>query len=161
MISLYSSQETEQMKKRAGISLFVALAFLCGGLILCVSLCARVNTGNAHAMFLRVVTAFTLAGWCAILLLRLQYFPARAEYRHALYLNAGEAEECRGVLSVSRQRFRIPRSVTVRRIVLRQGEEEIHLSVNARLAHRLPPDGTCVRVRQTQQFVTAWEACDE
>ena len=161
MTPLYTTHESQIMKNRARVTLLAALAFLCGGMILCVSLCGQVRTGNEKQMFLRVVTAFTLAGWCAILLLRLGYAPARAECRHALHLAAGEAKEYQGVIRVSPQAFKIPRSIYVQKAVLQQEDDAVTLHVNARLAHRLPPDGTSIRVQTVKQFITAYEVCDE
>ena len=51
------------------------------------------------------------------------------------------------------------RHLWVRGRILRQRKPA--LSLNARLARRMPPDGTRVRVRTVRRYITAFEVCDE
>ena len=55
----------------------------------------------------------------------------------------------------------LPRSIAVRRALLTENGETTALSLNARLARRMPPDGTRVRVRTVRRYITAFEVCDE
>ena len=66
-------------------------------------------------------------------------------------------KEYEGELRVAPGAFRIPRSITVRKASVRQGEETVSLSIDASLARCLPPDGTWVRVKAVRKYITAFE----
>ena len=159
MIFFYSQAETLRVDRRAKVSLYVSFALLLSALIACVVLCARVNTGNAETMLYTVIGVFTLAGWIAILLLRLVYFPSAAVCRHMKSILGGEEDEMEGSLSLSPAAFQIPKGILARKVSLAaEGEEEPRkLNIDARLVKKLPPDGTRVRVRTVRKFITAVE----
>ena len=159
MIFFYSQAEALRVERRAKISLYVSFALVLSALIACVVLCTRVNTGNAAAMLYTVIGVFTLAGWVAILLLRLVYFPSAAAGRHMKSILGGEEEEGEGSLSLSPAAFQIPKGILARKVSLAvEGEEEPRkLNIDARLVKKLPPNGTRVRVRTVRKFITAIE----
>ena len=159
MISFYSQTEVLRVDRRAKTSLYISLALLLSALIACAALCTRVNTGNAETMLYTVIGIFTLAGWIAILLLRLVYFPSAAVCRHMKSILGGEEEEWEGVLSLSPAAFQIPKGIVARKVSLAvEGEEEPRkLNIDDRLVKKLPPDGTRARVRTVRKFITAIE----
>ncbi len=159
MIFFYSHADALRMNRRAKISLYTSFALLLSALIACVILCTQVNTGNAERMLYLVIGLFTVAGWIAILLLRLIYFPSAAVCRHMKSILAGEEEEMEGRLSLSSTAFQIPKGILARKVSLAvEGEEETRkLNIDDRLMKKLPPDGTRVRVRTVRKFITAIE----
>ena len=159
MISFYSQAEALRVDRRAKTSLYISFALLFSALIACIVLCTQVNTGNAEAMLYTVIGLFTLAGWIAILLLRLVYFPSAAICRHVKSILGGEEEEWKGVLSLSPAAFQIPKGIVARKVTLSvEGEEEPRkLNIDDRLVKKLPTDGTRVRVRAVRKFITAIE----
>ena len=71
---------------------------------------------------------------------------------------ADETEvEYEGVLRLSHGTFQIPKSIAVRKVNIRQEEETVSLNIDARLARRLPLDGTSVRVMTVRKYITAFE----
>ena len=82
MIFLYTQADALRMDRRAKVCLYFSIGLLLSALITCIVLCTQVNTGNAERMLYLVIGLFTLAGWIAILLLRLIYFPSAAVCRH-------------------------------------------------------------------------------
>lgn len=157
MLTFYSPAEAERLSRRSRISLFTACALLLLALAVCVALCCRVNTGNAQTMLYAVIGTFTLAGWAAIVLLRLAWAPSAARYRHVKSILTGETVELEGTLRLTSAFFQIPKGIAVRKAVLEDGEETRSLNVDARLVKQLPPDGTRVRVRVVRKFITAVE----
>ena len=159
MISLYSQADALRMDRRAKVSLYVSIGLLLSALIICIVLCAQVNTGNAERMLYTVIGLFTVAGWIAILLLRLIYFPSAAICRHMKSILGGAEEELEGRLSLSPAAFQIPKGILARKISLAvEGEEEPRkLNIDDRLVKKLPPDGTRVRIRTVRKFITAIE----
>ena len=153
MISLYSQADALRMDRRAKVSLYVSIGLLLSALIICIVLCAQVNTGNAERML------YTVIGWIAILLLRLIYFPSAAVCRHMKSIIGGAEEELEGFLSLSPAPFQIPKGILARKVSLAvEGEEETRkLNINDRFVKKLPPDGTRVRVRTVRKFITAIE----
>ena len=157
MIVLYSQPEAQRQGKRAKRSLWTAGAALAAALILCTALCFRVNTANAERMLYTVILLFTCAGWIAILLLRLVYFPSAAVSRHMKSILGGEEEELEGNLTLTRDAFQIPKGILVRKAMLTQEDETRTLNLDARYVQQLPPPGTRVRVRIVRKFITAIE----
>lgn len=157
MIFLYSQAEALRMGRRASISLYVSCALLAAALAACAALCAGVNTGNAEAMLYTVIGLFTLAGWAAILLLKLIWLPSAAACRHMKSMLAGEEEEAEGRIALTPAAFQIPRGIVARRVTLTGEKETKTLNMDGRLVKKLPPDGTRVRVRTVRKFITAIE----
>ena len=161
MVSLYSTQAMEGMKRKSRLGAAAALLLMGAALALCVFFCARVKTGNEYRLFSCTVGVFTVAGWGAIFLLRCVILPAHAEYRHMQGILKGETEEYSGVLSLSGAAFAIPRSITVKKVKLTQDGQELSLHVDASLARRLPPSGSRVRLKTVRKYITAYEVCHE
>ena len=157
MTVLYSQAEAQRMGKRAKWSLWAAGAVLASALIICAALCFRVNTANAERMLYTVIILFAFAGWTAIFLLRLAYFPSAAICRHMKSILVGEEEELEGNLTLTRDAFQIPKGILVRKAALEQEGETRTLNLDARYADQLPPPGTRVRVRIVRKFITAFE----
>ncbi len=157
MIVFYSQADALRQERRAKISRAAACALLAGALIACAALCARVNTGNAERMLYTVIGLFTLAGWIAIFLLRLVYFPSAAVFRHIKSILGEEETELEGKLALTPDAFQIPKGILVRKAAL-EGEDETRvLNLAARFEKKLPPRGTHVRVRVVRKFITAVE----
>ena len=157
MVFLYSRADALRMDRRAKISLYVSFSLLLSALIACIVLCTRVNTGNAERMLYLVIGLFTLAGWIAILLLRLIYFPSAAVCRHMNSIIDGEEKELEGSITLSPAAFQIPKGILARKVSLAAEDETHMLNVDDRLVKNLPPDGTRVRVRVVRKFITAIE----
>ena len=161
MVSLYSKDEKNRMKKRAMLFLMIACAVLGGALIACIVLCTQVRTANAERLLYWSIGLFTAAGWFFILMISLGYKPFQAEYRHMEGILNGAEESWEGRLTVSPVSFRIPKSIVIRKVTLTDGEEKVTLNVDARFAKSLPQDGSRVRVKTVRKYITAVEACDE
>ena len=157
MVFLYSQADALRVDRRARASLIAALSLLAAALIVCSALCANVRTGNAERMLYTVIGLFTLAGWAAILLLRLVYFPSAAVSRHMKSILNGEEEEMEGRLSLTSAAFQIPKGILVRKAALDTEGETRALNLDARFVKKLPPEGTRVRVRVVRKFITAIE----
>ena len=161
MQALYSQEEANRMGKRARTSLrFVCGLMLCA-LAVCVFLCTRVRTGNAEGLLIAVIALFTGAGWIGILVLSLLYRPSLAKYRHMTHILSDPMEEAEGTIALLPGAFQIPKSILIRKVSLTAGEDRITLNLDARLAGRLPKNGTRVRVRTAKKYITAIEVLDE
>ena len=159
MIRLYTPEAAQRWKRRASLTRAIAPSLVALALIVCIILCTMVNTANAQQMMFACMGLFTLAGWTCILLLYCVYAPAQAQALHigGMFTQAEEAHE--GLLRVHRDSFRIPKSVTVRKVTLDTAEGPLSLSVSAALAEQLPQNGTRVRVRTVRKFIVAYEVC--
>lgn len=157
MKEMYSLRAADAWKskaaKRLGLMLFVAAA----ALGLCIFLCCRVNTKNAEKMMIAVMALSICAGWAVMLLYAYAYRPARTRAEHMRGILTGDKEMFYGVLQRTKEVFSIPKSVTVRKIALKNGEEKHLLHVDTALVRQLPPDGTRVGVETVRKFITAWE----
>ena len=161
MISLYTTEEAQRLRRHAGISARTAAIVFLLAFAACIALCFFVRTANASRMLIRVIVLFTLGGWAAILLLNLVYYPARAGYTHMEGILAGETEVREGRLLILPGAFRIPKSITVRKVNLETEGETLHLSVLCGKVNQLPANGSRVRVCTVRNYITAFEVCDE
>lgn len=160
MTFLYSPEKLKRTERRekTGRALVWGLSFVF--LAACVFFCLNTRMGNEREMMTAAVVLSVLGGWTVMGIAFFYWLPARAEYRHMQGILEGQEEEAEGVLRRTDSWFSIPRSVTVRRILLTQDGGELALQADAPLCRLLPPDGTRVRVRTVRRFITAWEAYD-
>lgn len=139
-------------------------AVLCGlaaaALVCFAALCLLTRTGNARTMLFLAMAGSVLAGWAVIALWLFAMEPARSELSHLEGLAGEEPEVREGRFFLTGDRFRIPRSVRVRKIRLETGTESLSLNLNDRLADRMPPDGSRVRVETARKFITGMEVLE-
>lgn len=161
MIELYTAQEAAKMKAQAKRGKWTALGILIFSMAACAFLCFRVNTRNAHALFITVLALSILGGWAAILVYALRASPAKVQAAHIENALQGPAEEFEGVFRLGTETLQIPKSIAIRKAYLDGGEEPLALNVNARFAGQMPPDGSRVRVRCAHRYIFAYEVQDE
>ena len=126
---LYSDADMARMRahvRRWGRAL---LALAAGALAVCVTLVCLANTKNAQRMELATIIVSTVAGWIGIYCGVFIWARSRRELAHAEMLRGEERERVEGAVTVTDERFTIRRSVTVRRVIVRQGEETHRLLV--------------------------------
>lgn len=157
MIRLYTLEAAQQWKRRAWLTFALALGLVALALVVNIVLCTMVNTGNAVALQTACIALFTLAGWACILLLYFVYAPAKAQAVHMAGMFSAPGESYEGVLTVHRDSFHIPRSVTVRKATLETAQGPVSLSVSAGLVHKLPKNGSALRVTTVRKYITGYE----
>ena len=160
MTELYPSGETQRLKKRARCLTWLAWLLAAAALLCCIVCCARVTTLHALRLQWTAVIVSTAAGWSIMLLYSLAIAPPNPLWLHAEGLQKGAVEVYTGVLMVSGESFRIPHSVTVRKVLL-EGDESVSLNVVADKARQLPKNGTRIRITAVRRYITAWEVCYE
>lgn len=157
MVRLYTPESARYWKHRATFLFAFSIALVVLALAVNIILCTRVNTANAQTMQIACITLFTLAGWACILLLWFAYTPAKALAVHIGGMFSAESEIHEGVLTIHKESFRIPKSVTVRKATLATAEGPLALSVSAALVPQLPKSGTSVRVTTVRKYITGYE----
>ena len=133
------------------------LAVSLTGLLAFILLCVLTRTGNASLMLELGWICLILSGWSAIALSVCGLKPAKARLTHWEGLLRGEPVLREGVFRMTAERFRIPRSVAVRRVLLRSGDEELRLNLDEDWVSLAPPDGSSVRLLTVRKFVTGTE----
>ncbi len=157
MIRLYTPQAARYWKRRATFLLGFSIGLVVLALVVNIILCTRVNTANAQMLQITTIALFTLAGWACILLIWFAYTPAKAVAVHIGGMFSAESETHEGVLTIHKDSFRIPKSVTVRKATLETAEGPLPLSVSAALVPQLPKSGTAVRVTTVRKYITGYE----
>lgn len=157
MIRLYTPESARRWKRRASLALGLAFGLVGLGLAVCIFLCTRVNTANSQALLFACIAVFTLCGWACILLLTFAYAPAKAQAIHIGGMFSAQSETFEGVLTVHRESFRIPKSVTVRKATLQTAEGDFSLNVCAALVPQLPRNGATVRLTAVRRYITGYE----
>lgn len=124
IVELYTDGDLEKLKKRIRGWTGALCALGAAALAACVTLAALTNTLNAAKMELACVLVSTLAGWLIIYLAVFKVVAGRRELRHAEMLRSEERERLEGSVTVTRERFKIRKSVPVRRVELRSADGE-------------------------------------
>lgn len=145
---LYSPEDLPRLEKK--IKRERAWVWSVGGLTLClcVLFCALTTTANAGRMELATVICSCLGGWLVIYRRTFGLQATRHELTHAAYLLEEEpGGTLRGRLSVTRERLRIKNSISLRILLLDDGEKQLRLKVNETRVEALKPwDGRDVTV---------------
>ena len=134
-----------------------AWAFGLAGLLGFILLCIFTRTGNAALMLRLGWACLIVSGLGVILLLAFGLMPEKARLTHWEGLMQAEPEWREGVFRVTAERFRIPRSVVTRRVLLERGEEELRLNLDESWVPQAPPEGALVRIATVRKFVIGAE----
>lgn len=153
----YTELRAQQLKKRAQRYGIMIAAVLAGTLAGCVFLCAQVNTGNASRLLPITIGLSTLGGWAALLMLVFGRKPAKAQAAHMTGLLDAAQEEYTGTLTVSREVFAIPGSISVCKAKLKTEQENLSFNLNARYGSKLPDLSKPVRIAVRRTFITGVE----
>ena len=157
MIRLYTPESARRWKRRAALLMSLALGLVALALVINIILCTKITTANAQTLQGVCIGLFTLAGWSCILLLYFAYTPAKAQAVHMAGMFSAPSETFEGTLTIHKDSFRIPRSVTVRKATLETADGPLSLSVCAALVPRLPGNGTRVRLTTVRKYITGYE----
>ncbi len=157
MNAWYSPERAQALGRRARLCKWLMIFLALGTLAGCVFFLTRVTTGNAQRLLAATVILSTLGGWAVLLLHAFVLRPLRAQAGHVRSLLGGEGGQYTGRLTVSRDGFRIPGSIVVRKARLETEGETLTFDLNAAWVRSLPPEGTLVRVRTVRRFITAVE----
>lgn len=157
MKKLYSMEAAGAWKKKARLWKYLMLLTGAAALAVCIFLCTKVDGMNADRLLLPVIAISVLAGWAVMLLYVYAFHPARARAEHMLGVMAGEEEMFAGVLKRTGETFAIPKSVTVKKMTLTDGENKMLFHADSAVARQLPPDGTKVRLCTVRKFITGYE----
>ena len=126
--------------------------------VLFLVLCFFIRTGNRQAMHAALLLSTGIVGGAAVAVRVLLTVPARRELSHLEMLRNGSKEILEGILTVSPESVRIPKSVRVRRVILETGAERpALLNVDERWVGRMPPDGSSVRLVTVHSYIAGVE----
>lgn len=125
IVELYSDADMERMKERIKCWTVALCVLGAAALGVCVTLAALTNTLNAMRMELSAVAVSTVAGWIVIYFAVFKVAAGRREFRHADMLRSEERERVEGAVTVTPERFRIRKSVPVRRVEVRSADGEV------------------------------------
>ena len=113
---LYTDAELEKLRRKIK-AWTVALAVISAvGLAVCVTLAVLTNTANAQRMELYAIAVSIAVGWFVIYCACFAVGSSRRELAHAGTLRDGERERTEGRVTVTRQRLRIKKSITAKRV---------------------------------------------
>ena len=128
--------------------------------ILFVTLCLMTRTGNARVMHAVLLAVTGVLGGTAVAVYLLLLRPVRRERKHLEMLRKGEKTYLEGLLTVTEDSFRIPKSVRVRRVLLETGGTDARpmmLNVDERWVNRMPPNGSRIRAVAVHSYLAGAE----
>lgn len=155
-----NEEAVQHSKARVRRNKRILCALTVAMLVSFVVLCLLTRTGNARAMLYLAMAETVLCGWGIIAFWLFSAEPSQAEEQHLAGLAQLEPETREGRLFMTESAFRIPRSVRIRKVRLETENESLSLNLNERLAHRMPPDGSRVRVETARKFITGVEVLE-
>ena len=156
MIEFYTPDSLILWKKRANLLKAILITLMTVSLLAAIVMCFFVSSKTAGRLLSAIIIECTLSGWIAILVLNLHYLPAHREYRHILHIIYEEKISSEGEISVSPMEFPIPKSISIRKVTLKDGEDTQTFSVNSRFVNLLPKSGR-VRVQHAKGYITGIE----
>ncbi len=156
MTQLYTEKRLLLLKKRAGILKAFLITLMTLALAAAIVMCFFVSSKTAGRLLSAIIIECTLSGWIAILVLNLACLPAHREYRHILHIIHEEKIAAEGEISISPMEFPIPKSISIRKVTLKDGEDTQTFSVNSRFVNLLPKSGR-VRVQSAKGYITGIE----
>ncbi len=169
MESFISRQELAKLQNRSRTGTWVFRGLAAGTLALFIILCLIIRTANARTVTWAMFISMTLLGWLCIGLYMNMVRPARAKAGHLEMLLSGEPEEYEGILRMTGRPVQVPKSIRVRRVTL-EGEqgpnpteepEKKRLNLDESMAGRMPAEGSRVRVRAVNDYITGLEVLEE
>lgn len=156
MNDFYTHDALIRWKKRAKHLKAFLITLMTLALAAAIVMCFFVSSKTAGRLLLAIIIEFTLSGWISILVLNLAYLPAVREYRHMEHIIEEEKCSSEGYISLSPMEFQIPKSISIRKLTLTNGENVETLSVNSRFAGALAKSGY-VLVQHAKGYVTGIE----
>ena len=156
MIEFYTPDSLILWKKRAKRLQAFLIVLMTLSLLAAIVMCFFVSSKTAGRLLSAIIIEFTLSGWIAILVLNLHYLPAHREYRHILHIIHEDKISSEGEISVSPMEFPIPKSISIRKVTLKDGEDTQTFSVNSRFVNLLPKSGR-VRIQHAKGYITGIE----
>lgn len=156
VVELYTDGDMAAMgRKITGWTAVLAVVGL-AALGACIAMAALTTTANAMRMEMYAEITSTLAGWFVIYVGIFVVSACRRERRHARMLREEERERTEGVVTVTGERFRIHKSIAVRRVEVRRGDEVKRLLVTENRARALA-EADPAAVYTVHGYVAAWE----
>lgn len=156
MTPLYTHEQAAFWRRRFVRSRLAVCILFTAALVAAVTLCCLAETRTALTLQWIAVAEFVLLGWAGILLTVLVCLPARAEDQHTNSMLAGTPETHTGTLTLSRQTFSIPKSITVRKASLQTPEETLTLNLDSARASLLPSDTFEAEVQTVRKYITGF-----
>ncbi len=156
IVELYSDGEMSGMKKKIRVWT-VALCLLgAAALGACIAMAAMTGTGNAERMELYAVATATVSGWIVLYCAYFVVGTCRRELLHAAMLRAEERTRVEGIVTVTKAKLAIRKSITARRVEVRSPEGLTRMLVTENRAAKLMNAGA-VAVYSAHGYVAAYE----
>ena len=123
IVELFPDEVTDQLARqikrwRTALAIVAAAA-----LAACIGMAVATNTANAARMEPAAIAVSTVAGWIVLYGAIFVVAARQRELAHAGMLRAEERERTEGTVTVTDERFAIRKSVAVRRVEVRAGDE--------------------------------------
>lgn len=156
IVELYGDADLARFRRqiRQRCIAYAVLAIL--ALTACIVMVALTRTGNAARMELSAIAVSTLAGWIILYGCIFTVTALRRELAHATMLRTGERQAVHGTVTVTDERVVIRRSITARRVEVRDEDETHRLLVCESRAAALAACGEAT-VYAVHSYVAAYE----
>ena len=156
MVELYADADLEQLTRQINMRRAAHLALSIAALAACLTMIALTRTGNAARMEGAVIAVSVLAGWIVLYGSLFAVAERRRELGHATMLRREPREAVRGTVAVTDERVVIRKSITARRVEVREGDEIHRLLVCETRAGALAAAGATA-VYTVHGYVAAYE----
>lgn len=161
-MELYSPKQTQNRLTLARIGMVAAAFAGAAGLTVCILCCVFCTTANASSMGARAIVCSTAAGWLVMTLVSDLILPQLRARQHEKSVLEGERETVTGIIRVEPEVLSIPRSISIRKVVVECGREKRRLSVRADRAKTLAGfDGKRLRLQTVNSYIASFEEANE
>ena len=161
-VELYDRAETEKHLSTGNRWMLFAAVVGAVALIACVVCCVLTNTANAARMESATILISTLGCWLVAFSLTARAYPLKQLAVHERNVLEAERETLTGTFSLEPEVLQIPKSVSIRKVVVCDGIDTRRLSIRsdkAELLRRL--EGRKVTFRLAYGYIVAFEVANE
>ena len=130
-------------------------------IVVFIVLCLMVRTENANTLHLALMAVTAVMGWICIIIYQLCVKEARSQVGHLSMLVSGEKEYRTGLVSLTGDSVRIPKSILIRKVLLDSGEgDPARLNLDECWVSRMPPDGSRVNLALVHSYIAGVETLE-
>ncbi len=156
MVELYGKANIEALRKKTARWIAMAVGIVVLTLALCVGFCVCTRTANAERMLAYTIVTSILGGWTALTIRIFVIDELIYARKHTEAMLTDPRERVSGTFTVTKERVRIKRGVTMRKVKVDGAPGVASLQLYEGLANRFPQTGVTA-VETVYGFIVAYE----
>lgn len=161
-MELYERSQTERRKVHIRRWVLIVTLVAAAAFLACILFCCRANTANITRMEKYTILTSLFAGWFVIFSLTVIVLPSWYAVLHEENVLRGERSTVTGVITLEPEVLQIPKSISICKVVVNNGEESSRISVRSDKAGLLAGlEGKKCTLHTVHSYIAAIEESHE